>query len=357
MRVGILTFHRANNYGAVLQCYALQESLRSVGYDTVVVNYKQPFIEQVYERFSWQYLFTLLTTRPQAVIIYLMNCGARDSVRPLFNNFRDKFLRLTAECYGDDIPQNIDTYIIGSDQLWSNNCTNGIDPIYYGEFIRPLQSRVLGYAISSNAQSIKRLSDDKLRLYSQNFETLSLRETEIFDIVNSRCTVSSRVDIDPTLLLEASQWEAITNPRWESRQYVLLYQLRTKKGRGAKLRRKAQELANNMKCELIDISSGNYSVEDFVSLFKYAQYVVTSSFHGTAFSVIFERPLYSVILNDGHDGRCKNLLKSIGAEELLVELNDFTPKPRSINYATITPQIDALRAISMDYLSKFVKYE
>ncbi len=349
MRVGILTFHRANNYGAVLQCYALQESLRGVGYDAFVIDYKQPFVEMVYERFSWRYLFTLLYTRPQAIGIYLMNCEDRGVVRPLFAEFRNKYLRLTAEC-GNNIPQNIDTYVIGSDQLWSNNCTNGIDPVYYGEFARTLHHKLYGYAISSNSKSINALTKSQIRNYAQNFTTLSFRENEIATMVTPRCTVPTRVDIDPTLLLDAAKWSNITSTRWESRRYVLLYQLRTKKGRGARLKRKAEELASKMGCELIDISAGKYSVEDFVSLFKYAQYVVTSSFHGTAFSVIFNRPLYSVTLGDGHDGRCTNLLTSIGAEAMLSPLDKFDPTPQKVDYSAINQKVSEMREGSIKYL-------
>ncbi|MFR9593359.1 MAG: polysaccharide pyruvyl transferase family protein, partial [Rikenellaceae bacterium] len=112
----------------------------------------------------------------------------------------------------------------------------------------------------------------------------------------------------------------------------------------------AQELATNMECELIDICAGRYSVEDFVSLFKYAQYVVTSSFHGTAFSVIFNRPLYSVTLDDGHDERCRNLLTSIGAEGMLTPLDSFDPTPQSVDYTTINQKVAELRNESVEYL-------
>ncbi len=351
MRVGILTFHRANNYGAVLQCYALQQALRTLGYDAMVVDYKQPFIERVYKRFSWRYLLTLLFTRPQAIGIYLMNCEARGAVQPLFHDFRTKHLKLTRECGKDNIPCNIDTYIVGSDQLWSHNCTNGIDPTYYGDFARHNNSSIVGYAISSTARYIKKVPANRLRLFSQNFASLSFREQVVKELATPHCECPTRIDIDPTLLLNQEEWSKITSPRWESRRYVLLYQLRTKNGRGTKLKRKAEELAQRIDCEVIDISRGGYSVEDFVSLFKYAQYVVTSSFHGTAFSVIFNRPLYSVMLNDGHDGRCKNLLTQIGAEAMVVELDDFNPTPQSIDYTPINERVSNLRRESIEYLN------
>ncbi|MFI3301811.1 MAG: polysaccharide pyruvyl transferase family protein, partial [Rikenellaceae bacterium] len=231
MRVGILTFHRANNYGAVLQCYALQESLRGLGYDAFVIDYRQQFVEMVYKKFSWRYLFTLLRTRPLAIPIYLMNCDERGVMRPLFTEFRNKHLRLTAECH-KNIPQNVDTYIIGSDQLWGNNCTGGIDPIYYGEFARTMQHKIYSYAISSYADSINKLSRSQIRNFARNFAALSFRESKIAQMVATRSKQPTRVDIDPTLLLDAEQWSGITSTRWHERRYVLLYQLRTKKGRG-----------------------------------------------------------------------------------------------------------------------------
>ncbi len=350
MKIGIITFHRANNYGAVLQCYALNRILKSFGHEVKVVDYRQPYMEQQYRPFSMRYFRHLLMTCPQALPKYIAEYSERKALHPLFSNFRDRHFRMTASSR-DYIPQGIDTYIIGSDQLWSNYCTGGLVPIYYGEFIRDPKSRIFGYAISSNVDTINSIPKEQLTEYMRNFKNMSFRERKISDMVTSKTGVGSRVDIDPTLLLDSSQWSDIVDKKWSERKYVLLYQLRTKRGRGTKLREKAMELAQNMGCELIDLSQGEYSIESYVSLFKYAECVVTSSFHGVAFSLIFERPLYPVMLGDGQDGRYVNLLRELGADNLLVDM-EFDPVPSEIDYAPINKKLSELKERSIQYLKR-----
>ncbi|MFI3319816.1 MAG: polysaccharide pyruvyl transferase family protein [Rikenellaceae bacterium] len=347
-KIGILTFHRAHNYGAVLQCYALQEVLKNLGYDIEVIDYRQPVIEKLYSLFDIRVIRQHLTN-PRTVAGYLKSFPRRLAGKNIYQKF-DRWLRLSRECDQSNIVQDYDIYIIGSDQLWSLHCLGWmLDPIYLGEFKRPLESKVYGYAISSTSKSIEDISISTLEKYIPNFTTLSFRESVISKLVAEKCGAKSRVDIDPTLLADASVWDGMINDKWAKEKYVLLYQVRTPSNDKKLLYRKAKALAEQLNCRVIDLLAEKPLVEDFVSLFKYAQCVVTSSFHGTAFSIIFERPLQSVMLKDGHDGRYENILRAIGADELLVDM-DFTPVVPTVDYKAIKARLAELQEFSMDYL-------
>ncbi len=350
-KVGILTFHRANNHGAVLQCYALQEVLKSIGYDTQIIDYRQPFVEEVFVPLRVDYfLDSIKRFNIRGIAGCICKFPKRYSISNKFNLFRSKFLNCTSPNSGD-IPQDIDVYVIGSDQLWGIHCTGTLDEIYLGNFKRSKSSRLYGYAISTNEKSLGSIDGNRLNELSKNFNKLSFREKSIRDKVQEIISNECRVDIDPTLLAEKSVWDKVLNSKWSKRRYVLIYQVRKIDEYSSLLHEKAKIIAKELNCEVIDLSSAKYSPEDFVSLFKYAQYVITTSFHGTAFSLIFERPMYCIRLNDGYDSRYVDLLTVIEADEMLVDVT-FKPMVKNIDYSLINSNISMLRQSSILYLKE-----
>lgn len=345
-RIGIITYHRAHNYGAVLQCYALQQVLIELGYDACVIDFRQLFTERFYKLFSLRYFLSILC-KPNILLHYLIDIKKRFLRRIIFRSFVDKYLLTTSAC-SKKIPKDFDLYLIGSDQMWGLHCTNGIEPVFFGDFDHSSSVRIIGYAISTNFSSLECIGEAKLKKYVRNFSQLSFREEVICRKVEDMTGIKGRVDVDPTLLTSASTWDALIDCKWKNERYVLIYQIRYPQEKDLLLM-KAKVLAKILDCKVIDLSSMTYSLEDFVSLFKYALYVVTTSFHATAFSIIFERPLYAVKLNDGHDGRYENLLKAIGGEQMLVEQN-FIPSIKNVDYSSIKCNLNRIKAYSIDYL-------
>lgn len=159
MRIGILTFHRAHNYGAVLQCYALQEVLKSMGHEVLVIDYRQPFIEAIYSPFNFHRLKGLLL-HPRGIYRYVRSISQRLRKRRIYTAFQNKHLRLTKPRQ-KNIPEDFERYVIGSDQLWGLHCLGGIaDDVYLGNFKHKSQSKIMGYAISTNLNSLKALNNN-----------------------------------------------------------------------------------------------------------------------------------------------------------------------------------------------------
>ena len=350
MRIGILTYHRANNYGAVLQCFALQELLKEMGHDVQIVDYRQPFIEKLY-RPSLMSQILRYKFHPRALIAACHNFERQRTIDLSFEKFRDTYFNQSICCTSESIP-NYDVYIVGSDQMWSIDCVgNKIDPVYFGLFNRPKHSRLIGFSISSNIYSINTLGK-RLESYIQNFDKISLREQIIANAVIRNISIDVQVTLDPTLCADVDLWDKIINQDWKTKKYVVLYHVMFRFAPIVHdmLLKQTKRIAELHGWDVIDLSVGNYSVSDFVSAIKYAQCVITSSFHATVFSIIFSRPLFSVRLHDGNDERYVNLLKSLHMEQALVDLDFAQNAPVVYDYNNIHEFMLQLRKSSLDYL-------
>ena len=356
MRIGILTFHRAHNYGAVLQCYALQEILKGKGHDVQVIDYHQPWIEDQYDLFSWNMLKRHCGSASMC-LKYIKGNLKKWLLAPHkaknFRDFREKFLNLSLPCI-DVLPQGYDCYVIGSDQLWSLHCLGGKhDRIYLGGFDRPSGSHLVGYAISADMKSVQ-MSAELLKTAVPGFDALSMREKEVAEAVAQITGSQCEVCLDPTLLTDASLWNPLLTTV-EKDEYVLMYEVRWNPQTKGLLRKKAEELAAHVgpHCKVIDLTRVNRPVTEFVSLFRNAKYVVTTSFHGIVFSIIFAIPFYAFPLWGGYDLRYSELLKSLGAEDRLVSF-DTPVKPFKMDFKPIKDKLAERQKSSFEFISKYI---
>lgn len=352
MKIGIITVHRAYNYGSVLQCYALQECLKKLGHDVWVIDYRQRWTEAVYQKFSLYYIWHFLKKRDiHAVIGYWRTRTERghntEKARAVFASFMKK-LRVTKVCRFR-MPKYFDRYLIGSDQLWSHQCVGGEDNIYTGNFKCRHGSFKVGYAISASTGSLYKFGEKKLKRILSNFSRLSLREEGNASIIEQLTGVALPVTVDPTLLTDASDWNDMINKEWQNQKYIAIYQARPVCGNPTFLCDKAKILAENLGCEIINLSDMTYTVEDFLSIIKYARYVMTTSFHATVFSILMETPCFAIKLNDGFDIRYTDLLTKLGLEKEIVD-KDFHPEPFDVDFMEAKMRLVEYRKVSMNFL-------
>lgn len=358
MKIGILTFHRAHNYGAVLQCYALQEVLKGMGHEVEVIDYRQKWTEEFYKPFS------LMVMRVQcngflSKIRYIKNFFKRYSrikkKRASFDTFNSKYLSISPTYFKDE-QLNYDVCIIGSDQLWSLTCLGEqIDDVYLGNFKVNDGCKKVGYAISGNIKSIDYLNQKGLLLHSlNNFASISFRESAIIGKIKEFTGNQYPQCIDPTLLPDKRIWMPLLNEKWNSRKYVVSYQARGDGGEKFSLLKTAENIAKKEGWEVVNLSSGELGVDDFVSAIAYAQYVVTTSFHATVFSLIFNRQLAAFLLHDGHDSRYEELLRKLGCEHFIYEVTAHPIVYQNVNWNIISDNLLRIRNFSLDYLRKSV---
>ena len=351
MKIGIITFHRANNFGAVLQCYALQETLRHLGYEAEVVDYREPFTELGYNPIRWDIMIQGLT-RPRLMAGYLLKVLPERYKRAKeYNAFREKYLSFSRKVNkGENMPQDIDVFLIGSDQMWSLHPTgNKIEPVYFGEFKIPATSSIQGYAISSNIQSLHTIGKERLSKYVQNFKRLSFREKAICDEVEKLTGYKGKVVLDPSLLLEFKDWDKLTTHNIVKKKYILTYFLHEESS-DPKFKKKVQLFAQRIGFELVDMFDIAFSPVNFLNAIKHAEYILAASFHAVAFSILFQKTFYAFKTNDGKDIRYINLMESLGIDRLTDSNALPTLCPTAINYEMDNKKLKELRVHTLEYL-------
>ena len=350
--MGILTFHRAINYGAVLQAYALQETLCGMGYDAMVIDYRQPRVERTdRSTFHSDDKMNLLWGRHfRSWWNYDKNKKHTLERRERFDDFLNQFIVLSTPCDSNTIP-SMDAYVVGSDQVWNSSICDGLDSVYWGDFARFPNSKLISYAASTSIKDLRRHDDETLAMLLRNFDHISVRERETCNYLNHHFSLKSDVltVLDPTLLADRSIWDRFDNDKFKNRKYVLCFGARACSVYPTVLRDKAKVLATQMGCDVEYIDFNSDTPVDFVNKYRNAAAVVTSSFHGVAFSLVFNRPLYAVQYGDEQDARYVNVLRSVGAEDMLVDVCQEV-HPKDFDYKLINDKLGEIRKESIKYL-------
>lgn len=291
-KVGIITFHGARNYGAVLQAYALQKKLSEHFPQTEIINYQNPGIAR--ELRLWNNTWGGVKGFMRA----LLGAVFRFRKKSAFDAFLKHELVLSSAVDENTIKQYASKYdivITGSDQIWNTELTAG-DMHYFLSFCGNDQIKI-SYAASFGDKKIE-LSETVKKLLSE-FTLITLREDTMLEEVKKTAMCPIGLACDPSLLLEASEWKRMCSERLLNKKYVFLFMIDDSK----ELRKYAQEYAE--KNQLILVSNKNDfhffchpSPKDFLSWILYADHIFTNSFHGTVFSILFHKKFVSHLKNN-----------------------------------------------------------
>lgn len=339
MKIGILTFHCAHNYGAVLQAYALQEFLCLQGFDAYIIDYRPVFLERAYKLLDIRGCYALgFKSFIKIFFSKLLLLPASFKRRSSFNYFISTRLRLKSldlTRSGNDF----DAFVLGSDQIWNPKLCKGLDAVYLGDFKAAYGKRVLSYAASMGDVRLTEEDSDYIQKRLESFVAISVREHSLQQLLSPLIAKPIETVVDPTFLLETHHWEAIAvKPKINSR-YVLVYQVVVKPETLRIARQIASQIGGivvELKARLSLTRQTPYqyaSPEQFLGFFKHASFVVTTSFHGTAFSLIFSRSFYTLRLNTGADTRSESLLNSVGLSNRMVDIDDFPHPISEIDYS------------------------
>lgn len=361
MKVGILTFHCACNYGAVLQCYALQKYLSDAGHDVSVVDYRPSSIAEGYRWLDPRRFWSLNPVRfVRKTLSELKVISDRRRRYAAFDRFVSSMLKLTRSVKSvkdmEALAGEFDMLIVGSDQVWNRRLTKGTDPIYWGCFRRGKDTAMISYAASMEDGADDATSRE-IRSWLPAFDALSVREESLCKAMKE-CLPDKPLAtvVDPVLLIEESQWDGLSADNLPDEPYLLYYQVRKSNEALEIAKRKAEEkglklLVLSAKLELGSSSEiASTSPSEFVSLFRNASYVVTTSFHGTAFSVIFHKEFICVDVADGKNTRQEDLLSSLGLESRMVKGFDVPVMP-VIDWNETDRKRGTMVKVSRDYLT------
>lgn len=338
MKIGIITFHRAHNYGAVLQCYALKETISRLGHEVEIIDYLPHSFAMEYSLFSKEKLKLLNWKGKIVQFCKSLRLGhIHNSRANLFERFINNHLQLS-QAYTDDsvLEFHYDMIFFGSDQIWNPSLTNGFDTVYTGKFPKN-NSRFIAYAASSRLDVAQNYNEEFAQLI-ERFDAISTREQ---DFANYLCTIKSNcasVVLDPVLLLSRDKWTEIAIKPQEDK-YLLVYTV----PQHPNIRLYADGIAKKMGLRVIELTPKPIlshrkglrqivSPEEFVGYFKYSSYIVTSSFHGTAFAIKFQKPFNTMMFGTSVDARAHNLLNSLKLGDREVLLNNIIENIEAIDY-------------------------
>lgn len=339
MKIGILTYHRAHNYGAMLQAYALLSCLRNNGHDVEIIDY-WPDAHRLQYALIKPIVGNGILSKIKCIIANAITFIRRYIRIRKFENFSHKYLNIGSVIQytnpNNQINDQYDCVIVGSDQIWRNIDSTGkyigFDSTYFCQNIRPT-TRCISYAASMGIIQLSENDKVTLKQYLKRFSTILVRENTLNELVHS-LGYQAQVVLDPTLLLTKERWNlSLPKERFCSTRYVLYYELMPSK----EAMHFAQEKAHSMGCKLLVMDAripiipklGHISYAspiEFMHAIRDAEYVIATSFHGTAFSIIFEKQFLTIGLKNNAD-RVITLLSHLGIlehyQENPVDCNDI----------------------------------
>lgn len=351
-KIKIITLHCPLNYGAALQAYALKTYLNIIGHQAELIDYRPDYIvdkqkltyvgNQAYSKNilkRWAYIF--------------FKCPSRYKIKHNFQTFLKNEL-----CEGHEIyysneelkqnPPNADVFFAGSDQIWNTQLENGWDDAFFLSFVN--EGKKCSYAASmAISRELEKDEQERFQRMLQQFDRISVREQDAVNILQPLTNLKVHCVLDPVFLLPKERWIQLANKREmdvSAEDYILIYPM----GNGDNVIKIAQQLSKDTGFPVYSISQTirrtsidkqfkGYTPYQFLHLFQNAKYVVTNSFHGTAFSIIFRKKFWACsvvntssrltsllhclkIMNRFISGNCCNmdLLKPINYDEVYGEL-------------------------------------
>lgn len=371
--IGIITIHKINNYGSVLQAYALQKVCEDLGYKVEIIDYDFPNKFHQNNKYS-----TASDTQPNEPK-WIKALFAKALVRQHkgIRLFIDKYQNLSSNKYHkvEDFTANppaYDVYITGSDQLWSPRHCNG-DPAFMLYFA-PDNALKISYAASIGSNAItEELKNAYIGLLSR-YKHISVRENTGADVIRSLINKKATVVLDPTLLLNKDEWNKVATPkRLVMKKYILCYFLNYTFNAFPYVDELAMDMQKQTGYEIVRVARPPHklsfinttyqigaSPEEFLALVRDAEIVLTTSFHGTAFAVNYGKPVFTVVQDrNASDSRQVSLMHNLGLDKQVLSIKDKFPTASDANYNVDKEQtvLNQLRLDSKLYLEKALKDE
>ena len=342
MKIGINTLQIARNYGAVLQAYALKTYLEAMGHCVYMLNtryqaktlYKPKsfFYASIKEKILYlKYFFNSFL--PHYLPIFLRERN--------FDNFR--------RCYLDTAQLDFyDVIIYGSDQIWSKWRNIGFDPFFWGW--HHTANRKIAFSASMGMLDIENADEKFIKDSLSHFSAISVREVDLQkELIKRNLAPHLHIEhtIDPIFLLPKSYWEAFAPHRIIREHYLLFYDFQIDEQTTII----AQTIAKQRHLRIVRLTDGIVSdgfdkyyrrtagPREFLSLMKYADFVVSSSFHGTAFSVLLQKQFY--VRQVWNKQRVKSLLEICHLENRFIDGVSQVSFEALIDYSKVVPYLES----------------
>lgn len=355
MKIAILTQPLRTNYGGILQDYALQTVLRKLGHEPITIDY-----DCRYPKWRWMMgrMKSILTrTNHHIEFPHYGRSGQENLNRFIHNN-----INMTNPV---DVPSkevigviNPDAIIVGSDQVWAPACNVPID--YLGnmflDFVSDFKGKRIAYAASfgSGEWTYTPKWTEKCSRLAKKFDAVSVREDSGVKLCRENLGVKATHVLDPTLLLTAEEYANLLPKPQKQSDYLFAYILDTSVEKRAFLKNVADRFGLRLVIKgANDDIKWEDSIEGWLSEIRNATFVVTDSFHGSVFSILFHRPFLSIINNKRGADRFTSLFGKLGIHGRLIDetikVEDIS---KEINWDAVDSKLNVEREFSMNFLKE-----
>ena len=364
-KVTVITLQNVRNYGSALQALATQEIFRSLGCQVDFINYvRKDIVSPVTRIKKWCKGMNLAKKLIYGCILY----PSFVRQNKVFTKFLNQYLNIVPTQYTSDedfknFPITSDIYCTGSDQTWNSAWNDGILPPLFLNFV-PDNVRKIAYAASFGKSKLDTWEINETRKLLSRYHAISVRESSGMDIIKGLGLPDVTHVLDPTLQVNRSFWRQYVGKRKIRHPYVLVYQLNTNKEfdkyakefahrKGLRLVRFCTRIDQAVKCGKAWVIP---HALDFVSAIYYADYVITDSFHATAFSINLNVTPICIYPNE-FGGRIASILKLTGLESRhLTSYSDFSyvdaPK---IDFTSVNAILDKEREKGWEFLKQAIR--
>lgn len=369
---GIITYHHYYNYGTMLQALALQEKVEQLGYCAELIDFKQDNTLSKYEMFKLRIKRMPVYLRERKK--YQVLADSRKKIRgknQLFEQFYKSYLHVGKMKYTTtqqlmENPPVYDCYVVGSDQTWNPFVANSPEAFFL-PFVKD-NSKKGSYGPSLAVRTLSDKKEIEYRNKLSSFSFLSCREQDGAQLLSCITQKEVKCVLDPTLLLSAKEWGRYCEYVIPKEPYILVYFL----GEKTEHRRAVEKIQEITKWKVVclpaaylEMANNDYEKvwggpKEFLSLIRGAALVCTDSFHGTMFSINFQRNFFSFCKNSdseesSENSRLYSALNIFGLSNRLINNTDnLTAEDISIDYKNVIPILEEQRRLSIEYLENML---
>lgn len=359
MKINILTFQASKNYGAVLQAFATAFYLKNVKHlNVTILNYRP----------NYRKTKGTLRNKTNSFVMRIIQIPQRKATKERVykvEQFSFEHMPISEKVYNsiEDF-KNLDGDVIlsGSDQLWNPLLTGGtLDRVFFCDFDDSVTKRRYSYASSIGQKSIRAQDEEQIRKYLKNFIKISVREYHSLSELKKYYDGNITHVLDPTLLLEQNVYDDLSVDPQYDRPYLLIYQ----NSHNEEVLKIAKKIAKEKNLEIVEIGYCRHfppkfhkqvitaGPKEFLGWYKNADYVVTNSYHGTVFSILFKKNFYSIPLK-GRETRVLSLLEVLGLENRILYTAEQLCEVTSIDYSDPLKLLEREKRESYEYLDKIL---
>lgn len=371
MNVKVITRHSPSNYGSLLQSIATVKTIEGLGHDCSIIDYQRPD-ERGLKGVLTQVNCKAGFGNPLKKLAYIaIRYPIEKFAQVRFDRMRKKYLKMTSRCSSHvDLKKiSADAFITGSDQVWGPMMNGVYDSAYFLQFVGK-DSRKLAYAASFCKTKFDESTVVAYKKMLSEYDKIAVREKSAVSLLEewglNNCLGQV---LDPTLLLDMSQWTNLLIKKndfdkYKDLKYILVYQIHN----DPKLSGYAKRLAKHTGMELLRVNpmlhqalrGGKFicspDLSEFLSLVANASCIVTDSFHGTCFSINFGKQFIEILPNNATGTRNQSILELTGlSDRILCDFNDYSLVDKVIDYGKVNELLEVERRKSLEVIRSMIQ--